>query len=218
MKGRVFDLRLSAGEFPLDIARLCELFLDPSQVILSQRDIKRGLYGLQICDLVLRLPGELRERFKGALLLVVFCKIPLGVLLGSLCRIKRDGDHFIRIIVERLQLFCPLCKTVSVDIDQLSVDLEFIPVFRISKLSYLEVIFLPVPLKGGLDDMPQIRGFLTDARDPAAGGIVSLQHFGDGLELFPRIAGKVCQRQGRKLLRLLAVIVDGGREAPFLYS
>ena len=84
MEWFVFDLDFFLCIFSADIAGVCELFFDFSKIIFCQCNIKCCLNGFQVSDLVQCLFAKNRKCFKSTFLLVIFCKITLGIFLRCL--------------------------------------------------------------------------------------------------------------------------------------
>ena len=92
-------------------------------------------FTFRICDLF-------RDGFLCTLQLSVFIKIFLGILCRCQCRVKRDGDLLVGIIIQCLKGSAAFLKPVSVGVDQFTVDLEFIFFCSIIQLLFLDVVFL----------------------------------------------------------------------------
>ena len=125
------DLYFFAGKLALDVSGLRQFFFDSGEIVLSQGNVQGSLDGFQISDIVLCLLTQFGQCLKGPFLLIVFGKIPLSVFLGGLCGIQGDGDHFVRIVIERFQLFRSFRYVVTVGVDEFAVDLIFLPILRI---------------------------------------------------------------------------------------
>ena len=83
----VFDPDLLFGEPAADISCACQFLPDLGQVFLGKGDVKRGLDGLQIVDVLQGFFAQFGERFKGRFCLLYFAKyrwaFSCGVFVGS---------------------------------------------------------------------------------------------------------------------------------------
>lgn len=109
-----------------DIAVLSELFLDLGKVTFRSGDIQSIGDRFQMRDLIFRICDLFCDGFLCTLQLSVFIKIFLGILCRSQCRVKRDSDFLVGVIVQCLKGSAAFLKPVSVSVDQFTVDLEFI--------------------------------------------------------------------------------------------
>ena len=124
--------------------------------------------------------GQLGQGLVGALHLAVFVEIPLSVLHGGERGIQGDGHCLAGIVVQGLEGFRPGLGAVAVGIQQLAVDAVGVPLFSVFHLAQLQVVFLHVPLQGGLHNPAQIRGFLADMGEYVLLRVVMLQQGGHG--------------------------------------
>ena len=83
-----------------DIAVLSELFLDLGKVTFRSGDIQSIGDRFQMRDLTFRICDLFRDGFLCTLQLSVFIKIFLGILCRSQCRVKRDSDLLVGVIVQ----------------------------------------------------------------------------------------------------------------------
>ena len=77
-------------------------------------------------DLTFRICELFCNSFLCTLQLPVFIKIFLGILRRCQCRIKRNSDLLVGIIVQCLKGSAAFLKPVSVGVDQFTVDFELI--------------------------------------------------------------------------------------------
>ena len=91
--------------FSADIAALHQFLFDLSKIRFVQSNVKCVADRFQILDIIGSFLDQLRQCFKCTLLFVVFCKITLRILARSLCRIKRDSNLFVGIIIQGSQFF-----------------------------------------------------------------------------------------------------------------
>ena len=124
-----------------DIAVLSELFLDLGKVTFRSGDIQSIGDRFQMRDLTFRICDLFCDGFLCTLQLSVFIKIFLGILCRSQCRVKRDSDLLVGVIVQCLKGSAAFLKPVSVGVDQFTVDLEFIFFCSIIQLLFLDVVF-----------------------------------------------------------------------------
>ena len=96
--------------------------------------------------LLLGLDNQLGERLKGAFLLVVAFKIFLGVCSCGQCRIKRDLNRFVGVIVDGLKRFGSFRQAIAVCVNQFPINLVFFPFFSILQLLFLQVVFFAAAL------------------------------------------------------------------------
>lgn len=109
-----------------DIAVLSELFLDLGKVTFGSGDIQSIGDRFQMRDLTFRICDLFGDGFLCTLQLSVFIKIFLGILCRCQCRVKRDSDFLVGVIVQCLKGSAAFFKPVSIGVDQFTVDLEFI--------------------------------------------------------------------------------------------
>ena len=109
-----------------DIAVLSELFLDLGKVTFRSGDIQSIGDRFQMRDLTFRICDLFGDGFLCTLQLSVFIKIFLGILCRCQCRVKRDGDLLVGIIIQCLKGSAAFLKPVSVGVDQFTVDFELI--------------------------------------------------------------------------------------------
>ena len=124
------------------------------------------------------------DGFLCTLQLPVFIKIFLGILRRCQCRIKRNSDLLVGIIVQCLKRSAAFLKPVSVGVDQFTVNLEFIFFGSIIQLFFLDVIFFTVTFQSSLYYTPKIGRFLVDACQQTLGCIISFQHGGNAVKSF----------------------------------
>ena len=93
--------------FSADIAALHQFLFDLSKIRFVQSNVKCVADRFQILDIIGSFLDQLRQCFKCTLLFVVFCKITLRILARSLCRIKRDSNLFVGIIIQAVSSFDP---------------------------------------------------------------------------------------------------------------
>ena len=91
---------------------------------------------------------------EGPFLLVVFIKIADGVFLGGQGRIQRDRDFRIIVVIQAAETFFPFLDPISIGIQQLAVDPEFFPFFRILYLFLLEIPFFIAAFQAVRQDFP----------------------------------------------------------------
>ena len=215
------DFYFPGAALAADVAALDQLLLDLGQVLLPESDVESGLDGFQMIDLVLHSKGQGRECLVGPFQLSVFVKIFFGIVGSGEKRVKRDGDHLVRVIIQGLHGFCAGLDMVAVSINQFPVDPVFLPLFRILHLSDLQIVFSDIPLQGRLNNPAQIHGFLADTGDLVFLRIVLLEEDGDGIEFFdvsiPVGSLQLVGRQGAKLGRRV-VLIKNGRRKPLSFQ
>lgn len=118
-----------------DIAVLSELFLDLGKVTFRSGDIQSIGDRFQMRDLTFRICDLFGDGFLCTLQLSVFIKIFLGILCRCQCRVKRDGDLLVGIIIQCLKGSAAFLKPVSVGVDQFTVDFELI-FFEVSSAAF----------------------------------------------------------------------------------
>ena len=127
MEGFAGDLWLFIpGAALFHIAVLHQLLLDLNQIVFAQCDVQGGADGFQMVDLAPGLLGQIHQGLVGALELVVLVEMLFGVVLGGELRVQGDGDFLVGVIVQCLKGSAAFLKSVSIGIDQFTVDLEFI--------------------------------------------------------------------------------------------
>ena len=115
------------------------------------------MYASEVVYLSLDLDCQAGQRLVGALHPGIAVKIFLGVLLGSEIWIQRNPDFFAGIVVVELTAFGTCGDGITIGVEKLSVNLEFIALFCVPDLAALQVIFVYVPFQNSLDNVSQVR-------------------------------------------------------------
>ena len=145
-----------------EIAVVFQFLPDFLQILFVAGDLQRCRNALEMLHIRFCALDPLLQRFCGALKLVVTVKIFLCVLCCSHRRIQRNRGGFVVIIIDCFQFLRSRCQTVSISIQQFSVNAIFLPLFGIMHLFFLKLQGSPAALQTCLNNLPQINGTLPD--------------------------------------------------------
>ena len=135
--GSAGNFLLFPSAFSADVTAFCQLLFYLSQIFLVEGDIQSSRNGFQMIDLCPDFLCQGGKRFKSTFHFAVFIEIPFCVLRGSHCGIQRNHHRFIGIIVQGFQGGRAGLGTITVGIQQFSVDTVRFFLFRILYLTQL---------------------------------------------------------------------------------
>ncbi len=153
----------------------------------------------------------LGDIFLGALQLVVFFEIALGIFLGALVLAERNGDFLSVIVVFTGQLVLAALQRIAVGVEKLAVYPVFVLVRGVLQLLFLNGQFFAAALQKGIQYLAKIRGLLPDPGILVLGLVEAADHSGHGIKAFLAAADiilKLTQVDGRKVQGLPILVYN----------
>ena len=180
-RGALFFLRFM---FP-DISGFGKLLPNLIQIRFALCLLQECFDRFQLIDICLCLMDQLTQSIVGSLQLFIFFIIALGIFGSGLIGIQRDLHLFVIVVVIRhKRRGRSRLDPVRPGMQELSIQTELIAFFGILQLPSLQIQLFCLPLQHGVDQVSEIRAFLTDPGDIIFLCIVGLENLRDGTIAF----------------------------------
>ena len=122
MKRPAGDLHTLRTALSANITALDQFFLNLYEVLFLLCNVQCCTDRCQMFNLFLCLFRQRCKSFISPLQLLIFIEIFLGILSCAQCRVQRNRDHFIGIVIESFQRLGSLFCSITVGIEQFTIN------------------------------------------------------------------------------------------------